>query len=662
MSCILFVAVALCASPIHAQTDSAGAWRGILTERLLERGADDGENPVLFEELDALARRPLNLATATLEELSALPFLTPSEALALQQRRDAGGGFADWDAVMSTSGIDEDAFIFLRLYTYLPREPDRGAWRRISLRSRFQQDDRSSAGFLDGRYPGSRWKSSQRLQAQCSERIKAGILAAKDPGESSWIDRLGGYCEADSLGPIDRIVVGDFTVSAGQGLVLWKPAGLSKGGDAVRSGIRASPLLQASLSSSSTSALRGVGVQAHLGGARGAVFVSRRSLDGGIDSATGAVGSLGASGLHRTATEQSSRGTVSEFAAGAHADAQWSAGETRISLGCTAAFSRLDRAIASPSPHVFTGADAHAYSVDATLRHPSFAASSEWGRSHTGATGGMASVSTRPSRHIACTVLYRRYAPDFSSRFGYAFGEMNGATRNEEGLYFGLRCTPVRGAVIQAAYDMYRFPGCSTTMPVPSSGHEFMTDLEWAAARGFTVGVRYGQQTKDDIVAATDRDGRDIRPVTQATRRTVRLETAYDAGSLRLRFRVETVLLSRAAFVPPERGMLMFADLQWVPSAPVLFSVRVASYRADSWDSRVTMVEQDIGGMMAINGCSGEGLRLSVAARCALGRSVTIGAQYSETIAPGAPSSGTGADEIAGDALGRMTFQTDIAF
>jgi hypothetical protein len=645
-----------------AQSDSASSQRELLIERLLEHGSEDSEDSPLMEELDALALRPLNLNSATLEELVALPFLAATAAASLHAARCDLGGFSEWSQVLATPGIDESTGIFLRLYTYLSGMEPSVQGRFLRLRSRFQQDDRTRAGYLDGRYQGPRWKSYQRATASWNEHLHGGVLIEKDPGETSLLDHITGYVCMDSLGAIERLIVGDFTVNAGQGLVLWKRAGLSKGGDAVRAGTRGAPLIQPSISASEYTSFRGAAVQTGTGVFRAAGFVSVRSLDGRIDSVTGMVTSFDESGLHRTAGEMARENTISERTAGANLSVRWIWEGWQCSLGCTGVASRLDRTVASAAPHSFAGSESNALSVNADLRATSCVAFAEWARSHTGSIGGIAGITAQIAPRLAMTAVYRGYQPEFVSRFGYGFGDKNGATQNEEGIYLAIRYSPFRGLVLQLFHDAYRFPGQSSTMPVPSSGHELQGDAEWKAARGVTISIRCRQQTKDVVVSAMDRDGRAIRPVTQRRTNLLRVECLHNAGpALSFRLRIESTFASHAGFVAPESGSLAFADVQFAPVASVRISARAAAYRTDSWDSRLYMYEPDVQGAMSNTGFSGQGMHFSVMARCSPTSAVTIGMKYGQSIVPGTRAIGVGDDAVPGDAMGRMSFQLDLA-
>ena len=665
MTRFIFILYALIAtaSLLHAQRDSVSDLHESLNERLFEYGGQDAEASPMLDDLDELARSPLNLNAATLQQLSALPFLSPPAAYALYAERRKSDGFADWDQIAAVRGIDEDALIYLRLYTYLPKA-ESGIWDQglsVQLRSRFEQDDRPRLGYLDGSYAGSALKSYQRVSISNGNRRQAGLLIEKDAGEASFADHLTGYLRFDSTGFLDRIVIGDFTMNAGQGLVLWRASGASKSGEVISSGKRRAEQIHPFLSATESRHMRGIAMQTRAGMFTVSGFYSVNRIDARIDSLTGDITSFDESGLHRTSGESSHTNTVSDRGIGGRVSTEAKLGLSLVSGGFTGITSQLDHVSVPSTPFGFAGSSASAFSLDADIQLPGTDVFMEWARSHTGCFGGIVGMTTHIGPRMAGTLLYRTYQPNFVSRSGFAFGERNGATQNEEGFYLGLQCTVFRGLIVQASFDSYRFPARTYQIPVPSSGHDFFARVDWKVTRGLSLTLSFKQDTKDDVANAIDQDGRDIRPVTQKTRRNIRLDCRFSTGPrIVFRSRFETAGLTYAMYNEPEDGYLFFVDAQYAPAPALKIVARAAAYRTDSYETRLYMYESSLRGSFANAGYYGQGMRMSLFVQLSPASAVSFGFKYGQTISYGAGSTGSGKDTVNGDTLGKISMQMDL--
>lgn len=648
-------------STTDAQTESTLPDRDVF-EALLDPASEDDAS-ALIEEIEELARDPLCLRKASAEEIAALPFLSPAEAsaiaAALQQPVARQTAEAGWHAVSTALKDDADRLGLLRYCCRMncATTPPRFGG---ELRSRIQQDDRARVGYHDGSYPGSRSRVYQRLRLRLPAGITAGITMEKDPGETSLSDHLTGAVSMDGEAILRRAVFGDFTLTAGQGLVFWQAFARSKSSEAARIG-KSAALLRPFTSASEGLAFRGAAAELRLGAFDILGFYSSRALDATVDDENGTVGSLGQTGLHRTASEQLRRGTVREQSVGGVAQWRSSPLGGSLLLGATAVSSRFSRISLSRSPFAFEGDAAWAMGMHARFSTDDAAVYAEAALAHTQVPAVVAGAEIALSPHLRIAFLYRRYHERFVSLYAAAFSERSGGPRNEEGMYTGLRLKPHRKLRIDAWCDVFRIPNRTYFLHLPTSGGELLLGAEYRMPAKTRLYLRLRRERKDQTVTAINDAGRDIRPLTARTTTSVRLQLQreFDEG-LRVRLRTEYTRVAFDVYGESGDGALLSAELRMRPLPMLTFTGRVTGYSTASYDARLYQFEHDVRGVMLNAVCYGEGVRLYLLGVLQVGAAAEISARYALTLREGVQSFGSGRDAVTGDRLGTLSLQLDL--
>ncbi|MBR5055701.1 MAG: hypothetical protein IKX03_00740, partial [Bacteroidales bacterium] len=150
------------------------------------------------------------------------------------------------------------------------------------------------------------------------DRYRFGITADSDASELAKghpvPDFLSGYAAWGDRGKLKQLIVGDFTVRAGQGLACWKAFDLKAFG--TPSSMAKQPRgLQPYSSSSESGFFRGTAATLALGTAELTLFASRTPVDARIVGDT-AYTSIATDGYHRTEAELAKRHSMHEYAAG----------------------------------------------------------------------------------------------------------------------------------------------------------------------------------------------------------------------------------------------------------------------------------------------------------------------------------------------------------
>ncbi|MFA6233699.1 MAG: hypothetical protein WC824_05835 [Bacteroidota bacterium] len=623
---------------------------------LLLREQSEDEQTALLERFDQWQHNPVILERALLREITALPFLSRTEAQRIRAlSRDPAATQADVDSILAGDG---DRLALLHACTRLRERRDITPGFAVALRSRMQQEDQPRAGFLDGRYPGSRVRLQQRLKFEWGSQLEAAVVMEKDPGETALADHFAGFVAVRDVGLIRRAVLGDFAITAGQGLVFWQAFGLAKGGEAVRVG-RNPELL--SPFSSATEGFGARGAAVHLGGefADAVLFYSRRGRDAGIDAENGTAGAFSIDGLHRSESEQARKNSVDESMTGGHLTVRTAALGGTLHAGASAQGAHYSVPSEPRTPFGFRGDEAWVLGTDAGWTGDRVSLFAEAALAHTHVPAFIAGLEAEATSRVSIALIARRYHERFISLQGAAFGEGGGA-QNEEGVYIGLRLRPVARLKINAWVDVYRFPNRTYFVHLPSSGDEAMCTAEYGLDRGTALRLRVAHLRKDQTVAVLDETGRDIRPIARRIQSTLRAELQHEArNGTRIRLRAEYVHTGWDSYLTPVDGMLLSVDLRLRPLPLLSLLGRLTAYGTDSYEARLYQFEHDVRGVMQNVVMYGDGLRAYLLLQWQALPQISLGLRYALSIKDGTLSTGTGTDMIEGDHVGKVSLQLD---
>ena len=280
------------------------------------------------------------------------------------------------------------------------------------------------------------------------------------------------------------LILGDYKIDYGQGLVANTGFGISKGSDALPS-IRTSKGIKPH-TSLATYGLRGVAATAQWGAAEMTAYYACTYLDGNVqDDSSGEkyVERVYRNRKHTTEGEVASKAKVKEQVIGiALLKRNHSA---KAELGLNMLHNHYAIPIRpDPTPegnHSFSGQDNTNISLfyrylwqNLDFFGEGAISFGEDAISLNGAKAALFGVRTGRSPQIGAMLLFRHYDPNFYSPYGEAFRENSSANKNEQGLYLALRLRPLKKLTLNAYYDYFRFPAPTTTIPQRSAGYEWL--------------------------------------------------------------------------------------------------------------------------------------------------------------------------------------------
>ena len=667
---------------LYAQTPVDTTDAAAAVERALESTDAASTSVELVEWLSDRVTDPLDINTASADDLARLPGLTPLAAQRIVAHREAEGPFASVAALRNVVGLDDRAFDTLRLFiTVHPHSDDlapQAPWyeelegrliqrvtRRIDV-GRGYADDTSRTT-----YAGSPERLYTRLRLQGGRRAQLNLTMEKDPGEAfQWtpgtqtygFDHLSAHAVLRDVGLVETLVIGDYSAAFGQGVGLWHSFSFSKGRDVIAPAVRRGGGLAPFSSTEENRFFRGLGSTIRLHPTVSVTaFGSRRTLD-----ATTALNEQGeliptnrtTSGLHRTPTEQANKDVLRETLAGGAVN--WARGPLR--LGMAGYHSRLDRALAPPEAP-------YQRFVSTEPRHATLTAYasgtwgdvygfSEWTRTPD-AWGGMGGVQI--DKDVAEAVLsVRHYPPSFSPLHGRSFGERGDPPQNETGVYLAVRFQPAADWHVSGYLDQYRFPWLRFATPRPTTGHDVRVIVEHEPRPWLSYYVQVRSETREEG-APIEHPGRIVDGVRATTRQSARLHGEYAfSDRLAYRMRIEGVRFrSRTALY---KGGLLYHGIRWRPTNWIRLDTRWALFDTDDYAARIYAYEYDLLYAFAIPVFSGRGTRHYVLVNVDPLSRLRLEIKYGATRYRDVTTVGSGLDEVSGQRIRDVRVQVRWRF
>lgn len=574
-------------------------------ERFLD---PENENSLEFLELlDYLQKHPLDINTATKEQMETIPFFNPSIVKKIVHERTRRGPFRNVQDFQYRLALHENEIERIAPYIRFSRISDL----EMDNRMHIVQELPLPEGIYSGKYKGPWYKSTFRMEWNYANRIAAGLLIQKDPGEPQWNDHTVGFLQANLFKNQNTdfsIVLGNFLMEIGQGLVLWGPYGLFKGSDPIAFVKKRNRGIKGYISSDESKALQGSAFCVKIRNMEFTGFFSCRRLDASIQP-NGTVSGLETSGFHRTQSEIEKSNTLQEILFGTRGTFSFSKGRFGMTMWrgkYDHPFLPLDQ---ERNRFGFRGKSNQLIGIDWDFHlgpcnwFGEMARSLSKGMAWMG--GGIVSLKA-----YEFAFLIRHYDPLFHNHRANGFG--SSIPENETGGYIGARLRIAKTTDFLFYFDLYRRPWRTYFFPLPTSGIETFAGFQsqWTKEWSTYWGVKIQEKEMRNLENSP--------PFVFYTRTRYQCELhVKPTPYFRVRSGVEGTALKYPKFPKEEpfkneKGILMFEDLQWQFKPKWEFGFRWSTFDTDSYESRLYVFEYDFPSVYTLLPCYKKGERFSI--------------------------------------------------
>lgn len=648
---------------------------------------EDANYADLVESLYLLYTNPLDLNSATRDELASTYILTPEQLDAFIEYRAELGPLLSLYELQAIPLLDMPTI--RKLLPFVTVQP-----RRLSGKEAFQNPTQhflilrserlleTQKGFSEldttsrstTRYAGNPYQFYARYRYSRIGAYSFGFTAEKDAGEVlSWhpgrqivgADFTSFHAQVMNRGRLKNLILGDFQLQAGQGLVMAAGFALGKGTETILTSYRSTLGLRPYTSVLEAGFFRGVAATVAVRkNTEVTMFASltRRdaSLSESVDGPDGlVVSSLLTAGLHRTPAERARQGVIPERNLGLHA--LHILPRQRGKVGITALYTHFNTSLLRRDlPYnrfEFSGKKNLTLGIHADYHWKNIHLFGEGARSQSGGMGGIGGLIASLSKSLDFTLLLRHYDRHFHTFYGNAFSE-NTRPINESGTYWGLRYSPSRRWQFSGFYDRFRFPWLKYQVNAPSGGNDRLFTIRYAPNRRFTASALFHEEHKE-----RNRPGQN-QPLPQlatTVRRTALIQAEYD---LPMRYALRT-RIQGGDFAyrggTRSQGITLVQDITW--RWPRLeLSGRVAFFATDNYDSRQYVYEKDVLYAFSLPAYYDTGTRHYLMVRYAVSKNLRVWLRWSQSRFFDTEVISSGLNEIQGNTRSEVKAQLMYQF
>lgn len=651
-------------------------------ERLAEDGDEDADYEELLENYIFFSENPINLNSDEINQLLQLRLINVFQYEELKKYRRFYGDFLFLEELEMVEGFDEQTIAIIAPIVYIGKDDSKdkltfnklARYGKHQIVGRYEQilerqqgyDPISDSAWLDK--PNSRFLGSpQRYQLKYTynyrNKVRAGFVLEKDPGEMFFTDRVsdtiksllgdkyqrgfdfvGFHLYAKDLGIVKAAVLGDYQLAWGQGLTMWSGMSFGKAG-AGSSVMKQGRGITPKGSASEISYMRGAAVTLASGPFRGTVFYSNRNIDANItetDTLNEAefISSLQETGYHRTIGELLDRHAIRQQVVGGHLAYAVSHFEIGYTLHHTWLNAALQLKPSNYNQYFFQGQSLTKQGVDFKYVKGKFAFFGEGAMSHCPDSvvsanvttldrmAGLVGMTVKPAGYLNFTVMYRDYGKAYQNLFSNAFCE-GSRNQGQRGLYLGAEVAPAPYWNLLAYADHFRFTWLSSMVNAPSWGHDYYLRLSHSFNRRTNAFLQFRSKTK--MKNSTDAFVFSHYPIFY-TKNAVKFNINYSVRDIHFSNKFEYAHY-RNDDGSNSYGFFICQDLAYKPeNKPFSLTFRYAIFDTDDYDSRVYAYENDVLYSFSVPALYGKGMRVYLLGKWKPVSNLTLYARIGSTI------------------------------
>lgn len=633
----------------------------------------------LYERYLLLYENPLDLNTANYSDLKGLHVFSEREITAILTYRDSIGAFQTKYELAYLAGMDVNKI--QRISILLSIEPSNSidsrqvfhsllSQRNAYLITRYERRLEQASGFKGASpaFAGDPNKLYMRYRNAIARQFSFGITAEKDPGEAFIFDKStfrkgmdfwSAHLMLEKRGKFEKVIVGDYQLQFGQGLIFSSGLGIGKGAETINTAEKVYNGIRPYTSVIEGGFMRGaaatfeltpkVDITGFLSSLRQDAVVLQTADSQNVFS------SLQFTGLHRTISELARKKSVKEQIAGINL-LYHSRNLNQIGILWQAShFSKaIDRGNDPSVNFEFGGKQNMNLSVYGNQRLKQFRLFGEFAMSQNGALGFITGIEGNLAPRLQSVLMLRSYDKSFHSLRSGAFGE-NIRNINESGIYLGLKYTFNQKFYTTLYYDRFNSEWLQFRARAPAKGFDYLIRLNYKPNARSQMYFQYRFKQKDRNIRVDN----EITVLPGISRRFIFHLDFMASNHLNLRSKVQwsTYHINQQK----TKGIAFFQDANF-NYKKFKVSARFSIFDTEAGDNRQYAYERDVLYAFSIPGLSGTGIRNYLLAQYSPIRNLDIWLKLSRTTFFDREQFGTGVNAIAGNKLTDLKLQTMIKF
>ena len=620
-----------------------------------------------LEELSNRLQEPVNLNSATREQLEQFPFLSDIQIEHLLAYIYIHGQMETIYELQLVEELDRQTIQYLLPFVCIKainNEPafrwktmlkDAGRYGKNEVLTRLDIPFYKRKGY-EHTYLGPSVYNSVKYTFRYRDQLYAGGVAEKDAGEpfAALHNRYGYdyysfYLLLQNCGRLKSLAVGNYRLSFGQGLVMSTDYLMGKTIYASSFNNRSAGIKRHS-STDEYNYFRGVATTVALTKRLSvSAFYSHRNMDGEITS-------VYKTGLHRSRKEADKKNLLTSQLTGGNVSYQ----QNHIRLGITGVyyvFNRLyEPELTGYSKYNIHGNHFYNLGIDYAYRWRRFSFQGETAIGKQG-WASLNRLQYSPVQDIQFMLIHRFYSYDYWAMYAHSFGE-GSTVQNEQGYYVGLETTPFSHWRFFVSFDLFSFPWKKYRINKPSRGTDGLIQATFTPRTNLSMYLKYRYKQKE----------RDLT----GSKGTLTLPIFHHQLRYRLNYSLNDVFSSRTTldynhFHSQDRAatkgyqvtQMISSQLPWTR---LFADVQGSYFCTDDYDSRVYVSEKGLLYTFYTPSFQGRGFRCAVRLRYELNKHWLFITKFGETIYLNRNEIGSGNDLIYGNKKADIQMQLRIKF
>lgn len=456
---------------------SQRSWEKYLDELTAADDDDIGASEDMFDVLSELEENPIDINTATREDLSRIPFLSAQQIEDIEAYVYQYHGMKSIGELSMIESLDPVRRNLLPYFIYLGDNSQKTKFPKLSDILKHGKQTVLATGRIPfyervgdktGKYLGPRYRHSLRYEFNYGKYVRFGLQGSQDSGEPFFAykngmgyDHYSYFLVVRGMGRLKVLALGQYKMRLGMGLVLNNDFGFGKLMTLSSLG-RSTNSIRANTSRSAANYMQGAA--ATVGIVKGldlTAFFSYRPIDATLNKA-GNIRTILKTGYHRARTEMDKKNNAHQLTAGGNL--HWEG--YGFHAGASVVYSHLDKELQPNTKQIYreyypSGVNFWNASVDyGYVNHRiSFNGETATGNSY-GNSYGFAtinSLSFAVSNALSLMALQRYYSKKYGSLLSSSFSD-GGRVQNENGVYLGANWQAMRELNVMFYTDYAYFP------------------------------------------------------------------------------------------------------------------------------------------------------------------------------------------------------------
>ena len=625
-----------------------------------------------LEELSNRLQEPVNLNSATREQLEQFPFLSDIQIEHLLAYIYIHGQMETIYELQLVEELDRQTIQYLLPFVCIKainNEPafrwktmlkDAGRYGKNEVLTRLDIPFYKRKGY-EHTYLGPSVYNSVKYTFRYRDQLYAGGVAEKDAGEpfAALHNRYGYdyysfYLLLQNCGRLKSLAVGNYRLSFGQGLVMSTDYLMGKTIYASSFNNRSTGIKRHS-STDEYNYFRGVATTVALTKRLSvSAFYSHRNMDGVVTD--GEITSVYKTGLHRSRKEADKKNLLTSQLTGGNVSYQ----QNHIRLGITGVYYVFNRPyepeLTGYSKYNIHGNHFYNLGIDYAYRWRRFSFQGETAIGKQG-WASLNRLQYSPVQDIQFMLIHRFYSYDYWAMYAHSFGE-GSTVQNEQEYYVGLETTPFSHWRFFVSFDLFSFPWKKYRINKPSRGTDGLIQATFTPRTNLSMYLKYRYKQKE----------RDLT----GSKGTLTLPIFHHQLRYRLNYSLNDVFSSRTTldynhFHSQDRAatkgyqvtQMISSQLPWTR---LFADVQGSYFCTDDYDSRVYVSEKGLLYTFYTPSFQGRGFRCAVRLRYELNKHWLFITKFGETIYLNRNEIGSGNDLIYGNKKADIQMQLRIKF